>query len=135
MSVSRRHCGCGKCGKAELFYARLFQSSRGNQRLLRISTDASFSTAYRVRPFWLAVEWTDIRNGKNPSKVRSRIQTSTDRTDRNRAQDRRSGRTRGADLQKLDRSLAQSISQQSAGRSPIEPGTPTGSRERKAQGQ
>jgi hypothetical protein len=47
---------------------------------LRISTDAAFSTALRARRFSRVVEEPDIRNGKNPSKVRSRIQTSTDRS-------------------------------------------------------
>src|SRR5688500_12198320 len=81
------------------------------------------------------VEEPAIRNGKNPSKVRSRIQTSTDRTDRSRPPDRRSGRARSTDIQKPNRTMARSVSQQRAGRSPIEPGTPIGGRERETQGQ
>src|SRR5688572_7555661 len=130
-----RRRGCGKCGKAALFCATLFQASGGNPRFLRISTDASFSTAPRARRFSSEVEEPDIRNGKNPSKIRGRIQTSTDRPDRSRPPDRRSGRARSTDIQKPNRTMARSVSQQRAGRSPIEPGTPIGGREREAQGQ
>ena len=131
----RRRRGCGKCGKASLFCATLFQASCGNPRSLRISTDAAFSTALFARRFSLVVKEPDIRNGKNSSKVRGRIQTSTDRADRGRPNDRISGRTRTANLQKSDRALARSVSQQRSGRSPIKSGTPVGGRERKAQGQ
>jgi putative transposase len=81
------------------------------------------------------VEEPSIRNGKDSSKVRSRLQTSINRTDRSRGDDRRSGRTRASVVQKPGRAVARSVSKQRAGRSPIESGTPVGGRERKAQGQ
>src|SRR6266702_7915493 len=91
--MSSRRRGCGKCGKAEAFFAEAFpsnswKSSRRSRRRrpLLISTVAPFSTALRARRgFRLAEEEPDIRNGKNPSKIRDRIQTSTGRTNRGRA--------------------------------------------------
>ena len=76
MVRSRR--GCGKCGKAEAFFVEAFpsnswKSSRRSRRRrpLSISTVAPFSTALRAdRGFRLAEEEPDIRNGKNPSKIR-----------------------------------------------------------------
>ena len=85
--------------------------------------------------FRLADEEPDIRNGKNSSKVRSRIQTSTDRADRGRLSDRGAGRTRSSTIEKSHRALAQSVSQQRSGRSSLNSGTPIGGRKRKAQGQ
>ena len=141
--MSRRRRGCGKCGKAETFLAEAFpsslwESSRKSRRRppLSISTAAAFSTAPRARRlFRLADGEIDIRNGKDSSKIRSRIQTSTDRANRSRGVDRRSGRTRPAAIEKPGRAMARSISKQRFGRSSIKPGTPIGSRERKAQGQ
>ena len=136
-SKSRGRQDCGKCGKAEAFCARLFQASCGNTRCLRISTDAAFSTVPCARRFFrMAGEEPDIRNGKkNPSKVRSRIQTPTGRRDRGWRVDRPRGRARASTVAKSDRVLAQAIPQQRAGRSSIEAGTPIRSREREAQGQ
>jgi putative transposase len=131
---SRRR-GCGKCGKASLSCATLFQASCGNPRSLRIPIDASFSTAPRARRFSRVIEETDIRNGKDSPKVRGRLQTSIDRADRSRGDDRRSGRSRAPAVQKSGRALARSISKQRPGRSTIKPGAPIGGRERKAQGQ
>ena len=130
-----RRRGCWKCGNASLSCATLFQASCGNPRFLRIYTDASFSTALPARRFSQVVEEPDIRNGKDSSKVRSRIQTSIDRANRGRGHDRRPGGPRSAAVQKSGRALARSVSKQRAGRSSIEPGTPAGGRERKAQGQ
>src|SRR5262249_17244409 len=135
--------GCGKCGKAEAFFAKAFPSSlwKSSIRSCRrppywISTAASFSTAPRARRcFRLAEEEPDIRNGKNPSKIRSRIQTSIDRPGRGRPVDRPGGRAPAPALAESGRVLARSISQQQFGRSSIEPGTPIRSREREAQGQ
>src|SRR6058998_1435576 len=143
MISSRRGRGCGKCGKAEAFFAKAFPSSWWKSSIrscrrppLLISTAAAFSTAPRARRFFrFADEEPDIRNGKNPSKVRNRIQTSTDRTDRSRPDHDRAGRTRSSDIQKRHRTMARSLPQQRTGRSAIQPGTPTGSGERKAQGQ
>src|SRR6059036_594692 len=96
----------------------------------------AFSTAPRARGcFRFADEEPDIRNGKNPSKVRNRIQTSSDRTDRSRPDHRRPGGARSSDIQKRHRTMARSLPQQRPGRSTIQPRTPIGSRERKAQGQ
>jgi putative transposase len=141
--VDRRRRGCGKCGKAEAFFAEAFpssswKSSRRSRRRppLSISTAAAFSTAPRARRlFRLADEEPDIRNGKNPSKVRSRIQTSTHRADRGRLSDGGAGRTRSSTIEKSGRTLAQSVSQQRSGRSSVASGTPIRSRKRKAQGQ
>src|SRR5436190_8869008 len=141
--IDRSRRGCGKSGKAEAFFPEAFpssswKSSRRSRRRppLSISTAAAFSTAPRARRcFRLADEEPDIRNGKNPSKVRNRIQTSTDRTDRSRPDHDRAGRTRSSDIQKRHRTMARSLSQQRPGRSSIQPRTPTGSREREAQSQ
>ncbi len=141
--IDRSRRGCGKCGKAEAFFAEAFpsslwKSSRRNRRRhpLSISTAAAFSTALRARGFFrLAGEEIDIRNGKDSSKVRSRIQASTDRANRGRGAVRRSGRTRPAAIAKPGGAMAQSISKQRSGGSSIKPGTPVGSREREAQGQ
>src|SRR5881296_727999 len=143
MISSRRGRGCGKCGKAEAFFAKAFPSSWWKSSIrscrrppLLISTAAAFSTAPRARRFFrFADEEPDIRNGKNPSKVRNRIQTSTDRTDRSRPDHDRAGRARSSDIQKRHRTMARSLPQQRPGRSTIQPRTPIGSRERKAQGQ
>src|SRR5712692_5060136 len=143
MFMSRSSRGCGKCGKAEAFFAEAFPSSswKSSRRSCRrpplsISTAAAFSTALRARRFFrFADEEPDIRNGKNPSKVRNRIQTSTDRTDRSRPDHDRAGRARSSDIQKRHRTMARSLPQQRPGRSTIQPRTPTGSRERKAPGQ
>src|SRR2546425_7543998 len=105
------------------------------RRPLSISTAAAFSTAPRARRFRRADEETDIRNGKNSSKVRNRIQTSTDRRDRRRPDHHRAGRARSSDIPKRHRTMARSLPQQRPGRSSIQPGTPTGSRERKAPSQ
>jgi len=137
---SRR--GCGKCGKAEAFFAEAFPSSlwkstkrSRRRRPLSISTAAAFSTALYARQSRLAVEEIEIRNGKESPKVRSRIQTSTDRSDRGRSVNHRASGTRPATVEKSDRAMARTVSKQRAGRSSIQPGTTIGSRERKAQGQ
>jgi hypothetical protein len=121
MVWSRR--GCGKCGKAEAFFAEAFPSSlwkssrRSRRRLpLSISAAAAFSTAPRARRlFRLAIEEPSIRNGKNPSKVRDRIQTSTDRGYRGRKNNGSGGGTQASAIAKPDRVLARSISHQRAG--------------------
>src|SRR5579864_6653765 len=141
MVCSRR--GCGKCGKAEAFCAEAFpsslwKSSRRSRRRppLSISAAAAFSTAPRARRFVrLAVEEPNIRNGKNPSKIRNRIQTSTDRADRGRRNNGSGGGSQASAVAKPDRVLARSIPHQRAGRSSIQTGTAVGSREREAEGQ
>src|SRR3989441_11707337 len=143
MFMSRSSWGCGKCGKAEAFFAEAFPSSSWKSSIrscrrppLLISTAAAFSTAPRARRFFrFADEEPDIRNGKNPSKVRNRIQTSTDRPDRSRPDHHRAGRARSSDIQKRHRTMAHSLPQQRPGRSTIQPRTPIGSRERKAPSQ
>src|SRR5262245_1067873 len=142
MFMSRSRRGCGKCGKAEAFFAEAFPSSSWKssirsrrRRPLSISTAAAFSTAPRARRFRRTDEETDIRNGKDSSKVRNRIQTSTDRTDRSRPDHHRAGRARSSDIEKRHRTMARSVSQQRAGRSAIQPGTPIGGREREAPSQ
>src|SRR5262249_37291803 len=135
--------GCGKCGKAEAFFAEAFPSSswkssrRSRQRHpLSISTAAAFSTALcGRRSFRFAAEEPDIRNGKNPSKVRNRIQTSTDRTDRGRRNHGSGGGAQASTVAKPHRVLAGSISHQRVGGSSIQAGTPVRGRERKAEGQ
>jgi len=134
---------CGKCGKAEAFFAEAFpssswKSSRRSRRRppLLIYTAVAFSTAPRARQcFRFGIEETDIRNGKDSSKVRSRIQTSTDRRDRGRPPEHRTGRARSSAIEKSGRALAHAVSQQRSGRSSVTTGTPAGSREREAQGQ
>src|SRR5215467_12775851 len=139
MFMSRSSRGCGKCGKAEAFFAEAFPSSSWKssiksrrRRPLSISTAAAFPTAPRARRFRRADEETDIRNGKDSSKVRNRIQTSTDRRDRSRPDHHRAGRTRSSNIEKRHRTVARSISQQRPGRSTIQSRTPIGSREREA---
>ena len=141
--IDCRRRGCGKCGKAEAFFAEAFpsslwKSSRRNRRRqpLSISIAAAFSTAFSARRlFRFPDEVIDIRNGKNSSKVRSRFQTSTDRADRGGSIDRRTGRTRPADIEEPGRAMARSISKQRSGRSSLKPGAPIGSRKRETQGQ
>jgi putative transposase len=141
--IDRSRRGCGKCGKAEAFFAEAFPSSwwKSSRRSCRrpplsISIAAAFSTAPRARRwFGLADEERDIRNGKDSSKVRSRIQTSIDRADRSRPSDHRTGRTRSSTIEKPRRALAHSVSEQCADRSSVASGTPVGSRERKTEGQ
>src|SRR5881409_2576557 len=143
MSVSSSRRGCGKCGKAGAFFAEAFPSSwwKSSKRSRRrppllISTAAAFSTAPRARRFFrFADEEPGIRNGKNPSKVRNRLQTSTDRTDRSRPDHRRPSRARSSDIQKRHRTMARSLPEQRPGRSSFPPRTPTGSREREAASQ
>src|SRR5215468_4179994 len=140
--MSRSSRGCGKCGKAEAFFAEAFpstwwKSSKRSRRRppLSISTGCDIFHSPRARRFRRADEETDIRNGKDSSKVRNRIQTSTDRTDRSRPDHHRAGRARSSDIEKRHRTMARSVSQQRAGRSPIQPGTPIGGREREAPSQ
>src|SRR5213594_2684660 len=143
MISSRRGRGCGKCGTAEAFFAEAFPSSwwKSSKRSRRrppllISTAAAFSTAPSARRFFrFADEEPGIRNGKNPSKVRNRLQTSTDRTDRSRPDHRRPSRARSSDIQKRHRTMARSLPEQRPGRSSFQPRTPTGSREREAASQ
>jgi hypothetical protein len=81
--IDRRRRGCGKCGKAEAFFAEAFpsslwKSSRRSRRRppLSISSAAAFSTALAPADvFGSGGEETDIRNGKDSSKIRSRVQT------------------------------------------------------------
>ena len=141
MVWSRR--GCGKCGKAEAFFTEAFpsnwwKSSRGRCRRqpLSISTVAAFSTAPLACCFIrLAVEEPNIRNGKNSSKIRDRIQTSTHRPDRGRANNGAGSRAQASAFPKPHRLLARSVPHQRAGRSSIETGAPVGSRKREAKGQ
>src|SRR5215470_14308291 len=142
MFMSRSRGGCGKCGKAEAFFAEAFPSSSWKssirsrrRRPLWISTAAAFPTPPRARRFRRADEENDIRNGKDSSKVRNRIQTTTDRTDRSRPEHHRAGRARSSDIEKRHRTVARSVSQQQPGRSSIQPGTPIGGREREAPSQ
>jgi len=139
MFFSSSSRGCGKCGKAEAFFAEAFPSSSWKssikyrrRRPLSISTVAAFSTAPRARRFRRAAEEIDIRNGKNSSKVRNRIQTPTNRTDRGRPDHDRAGRARSSDIEKRHRAVARSVPQQRPGGSTIQSGTPTGGREREA---
>lgn len=135
--------GCGKCGKAEAFFAEAFPSSlwkssrRSRRRLpLSICSAAAFSTALAPAVvFGSGGEETDIRNGKDSSKVRNRIQTSVDRADRSRPDQHRPSGARSSDLEERYRTMARSLSEQRAGRSPLQSGTPIGSRERKVEGQ
>ena len=141
--INRRRWGCGKCGKAEAFFAEAFpsnwwKSSRKSRRRLplSISTVAAFSTAPRARGFVrLADEEPDIRNGKNPSKIRSRIQTSAHRADRSRPVNHGAGGARVSARTKRGRALARSVSQQRFAGPPIESRTAARSRERETQGQ
>jgi putative transposase len=135
--------GCGKCGKAEAVFAEAFPSSlwKSSRRSCRrpplgISTAAAFSTALRAcRLFELAEEEPDIRNGKNPSKVRSRFQTPAHRPDRSWPAEPNAGGARLSVIAQCGGTLARSVSEQHSGGSSIEPGTPVGSRERETQGQ
>src|SRR5581483_9947594 len=103
---------------------------------LSISAAVAFSTAPRARRFFrLAVEEPSIRNGKNPSKVRDRIQTSTDRRYRGRKNNGSGGGTQASAIAKPDRVLARSISHQRTGGSSLQEGTPIRSRKREAEGQ
>ncbi len=136
MGLDRSRRGCGKCGKAEPFCARLFQASCGNPRFLRISTDAALSTALRARRFFRVVEESDNFHGKTKlSSVRSSLQKSVGRADPERTAERRPGGTRTSNLQKSDRSVVRSVSGQGPGRETLQPGTSTGGREQEAQGQ
>jgi putative transposase len=132
---NHRRRGCGKCGKASLVCATLSQASRGNPRFLRISIDASFSTARFDRHFGLEAEEQVIRNGKNSPKVRSRFQTASDRTNRSRRADLGAGRTGLSTGAQRAGALARSVSGQPVALLCICTGTPAGSRKRKAQGQ
>jgi len=130
---NHRRRGCGKCGKASLFCATLSQASCGNPRFLRISTDASFSTAFSGRHFSLGAEEQVIRNGKNPPKVRSRFQKASDRTNRSRRADLGAGCTGLSAGAQCVGTLANSVSKQ-----PVDPGShgtgmSAGSRKREAQ--
>src|SRR5436853_283317 len=139
--MSSRRWGCGKCGKAEACFAEAFpsnswKSSRRSRRRrpLLISTVAPFSTALRARRgFRLAEEEPDIRNGKNPSKIRDRIQTSTGRTNRGRADHPPAGGARASTVAKPHRVLARTIPPERAGRSSIQTRTRIGTREREAE--
>jgi len=84
-----------------------------------------------------AAEDTDIRHGKNPTKVRRRIQTAIDRTGGNRADHSGPGGTRVSSIEKPDRPVAKTVPQPD-GRlsgSAVATGTETGSREREAEGE
>ena len=136
MDLDRSRRGCGKCGKAERFCARLFHASGGNPRFLRISTDAALSTAPGARRFFRVVEESDNFNGKTKlSSVRPRLQKSVGRADPERSVKRWPGSTRISNLPESDRSVVRSVSRQGPGRETLQPGTPTGGREQKAQGQ
>lgn len=136
MGLDRSRRGCGKCGKAEPFCARLFQASCGNPRFLRISTDAALSTALRARRFFRVVEESDNFHGKTKlSSVRSSVQKSVGRAGPERTAERRPGGTRPSNFQKSDRSVVRSVSRQGPGRETLQPGTPTRGREQEAQGQ
>ena len=74
---------------------------------------AAFSTAPRARRFArLAVEETDIRNGKDSSKIRSRFQTATGRTNRSRPAELGAGSARLSASAQRAGALARSVSQQ-----------------------
>ena len=83
--------------------------------------------------FSLPFEEPDIPNGKNPSKIRSRIQTSTDCTDRSRPRDDRASRTRTSTVATGDLQLARSVPEKHAGGPSITAGAAVGSRERETQ--
>ena len=134
--VDRSRRGCGKCGKAEPFCARLFQASCGNPRFLRISTDAALSTALYARRFFRVVEKANNFNGKTKlSSARNSLQKSVGRADLERSAEPQPGGTRTSYLQESDRSVVRSVSRQGPGRETLKPGTPTGGGEQKAQGQ
>ena len=136
MDLDRSRRGCGKCGKAEPFCARLFQASCGNPRFLRISTDAALSTALCARRFLRVVEKANNFNGKTKlSSARSSLQKSVGRADLERSAEPQPSGTRTSNLQESDRSVVRSVSRRGPGRETFKPGTPTGGREQKAQGQ
>jgi hypothetical protein len=121
--MSSRRRGCGRCGKAEAFFVEAFpsnswKSSRRSRRRrpLSISTVAPIfhSPFAPTAGFRLAEEEPDIRNGKNPSKIRDRIQTSTGRTNRGRADHPPAGRARASTVAKPHRVLARAIPPQNA---------------------
>ena len=140
---SRRRRGCGKCGKAGAFFAQAFPSSswKSSSECCRrppysISTAAAFSTAFSARRFFgLADEEHDIRNGKDSSKVRTRVQTPTHRPDQSRANDRPTGGPRASTVTQPDRVLAPAVRRQRSSGASIQTGTPIRSREREAQGE
>src|SRR5215467_447756 len=138
---SRRR-SCGKCGKAEAFLAQAFPSSlwkslrRSCRRPLHwISTAAAFSTALDVGRLVGAAEEPDIRNGKNPSQIRSRFQTASDRPDRSRPVEFGAGGAGLSDRPQRAGTLARAVSPERPGGSSIEPRAGTGSRERETAGQ
>jgi putative transposase len=143
LNVISRSRGCGKCGKAEAFFAEAFPSSwwKSSRRSCRrpplsISTAAAFSTALRARRLVrLAVEETDIRNGKDSSKVRSRFQTPTRRANRSGGVEHGAGRARLSTRAQRAGTLARSVSEQQFDRSSIGSGTTARSREPEAEGQ
>src|SRR5262245_302133 len=135
--------GCGKCGKAGAFFAEAFPSSwwKSSRRSCRrpplpISTAATFSTALRARRFVrLAVQETDIRNGKDSSEVRSRFQTPTRRANRSRPTEHGAGRARLSTRAQRAGTVASSVSEHHVDRFSIGSGTAVGSREPEAKGQ
>src|SRR4030095_7407190 len=143
LNVISRSRGCGKCGKAEAFFAEAFPSSawKSSRRSCRrpplsISTAAAFSTALRARRLVrLAVQETDIRNGKDSSKVRSRFQTPTRRANRSGGVEHGAGRARLSPRAQRAGTLARSVSEQQFDRSSIGSGTTARSREPEAEGQ
>jgi putative transposase len=141
--INRRRRGCGKCGKAEAFFAKAFPSSswksskRSRRRpLLSISTAAAFSTAPRARRFVrLAVKETDIRNGKDSPKIRDRFQTPAGGTNGSRRPEHGASRTGLSVSAQRAGTLARSVSEQHVDRRSIGARTAIGSRERKVEGQ
>src|SRR5215467_14084906 len=142
MNRCSRRRSCGKCGKAEAFLAQAFpsslwKSSKGSCRRppYWISTAAAFSTALEVgRLVEWAAEEPDIRNGKNPSQIRSRFQTASDRPDRSRPVESGAGVAGLSDRPQRAGTLARAVSPERSGGSSIEPRAGTGGRERETAG-
>jgi hypothetical protein len=141
--VDRRRRGCGKCGKAEAFFAEAFPSSgwKSSRRSRRrppfwISPAAAFSTAFRGGSgVGLADEETNIGNGKDTSKIRSRIQTPARRANRSGSAEHGSGRARLSTRAQRAGTLAGTVPQQRVDRFAIDARTAVGSGKREAQGQ
>src|SRR5262245_49519939 len=119
------------CGGFSKQLVEIIKKKRPN---LSISTAAAFSTASRARRLvWFAVEETDIRNGKDSSKVRSRFQTPTRRTNRSGGVEHGAGRARLSTGAQRAGTLARSVSKQHVDRSSIGSGTTARSREPEAE--
>ena len=132
-----RRRGCGKCGKAERFLRGFSKRLWESVLFTDFHQTWHFPQPLARVVFGPVAKDTDIRNGKNPSKVRTRIQTPNGRTGRDRASNDGPGRTRVSNLAKPDRTVAKTVSQQRqrSGRPAVPTGAPIGSREREAEGE